>query len=254
VIRGLVRSALGRKGLGYRKDPEDSRDFRMGALLGALEDSPPPASASVAHPLVGPKDQRGSSACVGFSWSIALRLSFLREGVNCPDLSPLFLYFAARGEHGDQGVDAGSYLRAGGAAATKYGASDEASWAFSMLRVNKSPSFGAFRSAFDRRGRRGYFRVPSGNVDAVRRAIAAGHPVVGGWNIGASFLDWDGRGAIDQQRGEIVGGHAICLDSYTAEGTFSGPGSWGIGWGRSGRHVLTEALVRDGVDLWIVDV
>lgn len=249
-LRTVLASKLGRRGLGYREDPPDNRDFPAQRLFGV---SPPPASASVLHPSVTPKDQGSSSACTGFSWSMALRMAYLRRGRDCPDLSASMIYYAARAEHGDTNVDAGSYLRSAAVAVMKFGAADEATSPFSLLRINSPPSFKAFHAAFDRRGMRGYFRIESGDTDGVRRAIASGSPVVGGWFIDQSFMDWNGRGAIGPQRGRKVGGHAVVLAEY-AGATFSGPGSWGPSYGAHGSHVVTEEFVREGVDLWAVAV
>lgn len=251
---GLLGSLLGRRGFGYRPDPTDERDFRFGTLLGGLAASEPPPSASLRHRNVGPKDQGATSSCVGQAWSQALRLAYLRAGHDCPELSALDIYFKARAEHHDQAVDAGSYLRTGGAGVIKFGAAEESVWPMRVLVVNKQPPWAAFKSAYDRRGLRGYHRIAAGDVASVRRAIAMGFPVVGGWQLTQAFLDWNGRGTIPAQRGRFVGGHAMPIVGYAADGTFELLNSWGSGWGVSGYAITDEEFIAMGTDLWAVQV
>jgi len=242
------------RGLGYLRDPEDSRDHPIGALLGGLYDSPPPTSASVQRPEVQPRDQGPTNSCTGQAWSQALRIAFLVAGRPCPELSALHNYFWSRAQWGGERHDGGSFLRTGGKGVIQAGCSTEAAWPFNPELVNHRPSWAADRSGHDFRGVRGYYRIPTGDVDGVRRAIAAGHPVVGGWDVDNAFVNFDGHGAIDAPSGEIVGGHALVIESYSADGLFRLLNSWGSSWGEAGRASVTEAWVGSGSDLWAVAV
>lgn len=243
-------------GRGWLRDPHDARDLGIDRLLGLHAASPPPSSGSVADSRVPPKDQGASSSCTGFALSYAWRLDALRRGVDCPDLSALAAYAFALAEiYGpveELYPDLGAYLRGAIRGCQRYGIPTEAAWSFSLDRVGTPPSFSALHSAFGRAGLKGYYRLPKGSADDVRRALASGHPVIGGWEINASFENWNGRGAIDAQHGSILGGHALCVDSYSADGTFSGCNSWGASWGSHGRYVVTEAFIKQGEDLWCV--
>ena len=239
------------RGLGCRPDPADDRDQMIG-LLGAIASSPPPSRGSVSDPRVGPKDQAGTNSCTGQAAAQGLRLAYLAAGLECPELSALDPYYRGRAEWGGQRVDDGSYLRATVKALQHGGCAGERDWPFSERAVNRRPSWAAARSAFDRRGLRGYYRCYS--PDDVRRAIAGGYPVIGGWEVDRAFVEHEGSGAIDVPRGEIVGGHAIVLEDYTADGTFGLLNSWGHSWGTNGRARVTEAWVASGRDLWALDV
>lgn len=240
------------RGLGYLVDPEDERDRPLRLLIGHLADSPPPPSADVSHPAVFARDQGLTNSCTGQAWAQAVRLSMLTHGRRCPELSALFSYFTGRAEwNGHTGGDFGSYLRSGAAAAVRFGIAAETAWPFAAELVSRQPPIGAFRSAHDLRGARGYYRLPSGEPNAVRRALAEGHPVVGGWQVGPRFVD--NVGAVVEPEVESIGGHAVVLVGYDADGTFRLLNSWGRAWGRGGFALASEAWVATGVDLWVVD-
>lgn len=238
---------------GYLRDPEDTRDKPFAAKLGAFSASPPPASASLERADVRPKDQGGTSSCTGQAVSQAVRLAYLHKGVTCPELSALDVYYRGRAEYGGQGSDDGSYLRSVISATKQGGVADERAWPFSEHDVNRNPNMLARRSAFDRKGVRGYYRIESGDVDGVRRAIAAGYPVVGGWQVDRAFLEWDGNGVISGQM-VAIGGHALPIVSYAADGTFRLLNSWGLSWGVNGYAVVDEMFVSAVQDAWAVEV
>lgn len=250
----VIQTALGRKGLGYRQDPPDARDFRIEAHLGALASSPPPPSASVKNPSVGPKDQGATISCAGQSTSQAVRLAYLRAGYQCPDLSALYAYYLGRSYEGEEHNDDGAVIRDVIKALQAFGEADESHWPFKPSKVNKQPSVGAYRDGYKRKGVRGYHRISQGDVDSVRRAIAAGYPVVGGWSLSQSFLDWDGVKVITAQQAPFVGGHAMPIVAYGADGTFELLNSWGSSWGRGGYAMVDESFVAKGTDLWAVQV
>lgn len=239
--------------LGYLPDKPDARDLKFSARLGALAESPPPASASLKNPAVGPKNQGQTSSCTGQATAQAVRLAYLWAGEECPELSALFAYYMGRAQYGGETSDDGSYLRTVISGVQQLGIAEEAAWPFTDEQVNHHPRTGAYRSAYDRRGLRHYHRIDAGDVAGVRRAIASGYPVVGGWLVGQSFLDWDGQGVISGQVAP-VGGHALPIVAYAADGTFELLNSWGSGWGRGGYAVVDQMFVAAGSDLWAVEV
>jgi hypothetical protein len=241
------------RAFGYLPDPEDARDRPFAAKLGRFSESPPPASASLERADVRPKDQGGTSSCTGQAVSQAVRLAYLHKGVPCVELSALDVYYRGRAEYGGQHSDDGSYLRSVVSATKQGGIADERTWPFSGYEVNRNPNMLARQSAFDRRGTRGYFRIDSGDVDGVRRAIAAGYPVVGGWQVDQRFLEYDGAGVISGQMVSL-GGHAVCLTSYAADGTFRFINSWNHTWGRSGFGVCDDMFVAAAQDVWAIEV
>lgn len=236
---------------GWLKEEPDARDMRIGSLT---LDPSIPAAASLRHPAITVRDQDGTQSCVGFAWAQALELAYAWHNVLTGDLSPLALYFWARASHGSAGEDAGTYLRAAAKAVMRFGVPIEKTCPFSARRVNVSPPWMAYRDAYDRRGLRGYYRVDANDLDGIRRAIANGKPICGGWRVDRAFTQFRGTGSIDMITGEIIGGHAICLMGYGADGTFDLINSWGTGWGNAGYARVTEDFVSQGQDLWVLDV
>jgi hypothetical protein len=239
------------RGLGYLPDAPSDSDRLFSAHPKSLVSLP--SSVSLWDRRCEIKDQGGTQSCVGQAFSQGLRLAYLHEGIDCPELSAEFLYYLARLQHGGENEDVGTYLRSCAQALKKFGAADEAVWPFEDWRVNKKPNLLALQSAYDRKGLKGYFRIEEGDTDGVRRALAAGCPVVAGWQISESFLDWEG-GPIPEQTRDIVGGHALCLDGYRADGNFEGVNSWSVSWSDGGRFTATERFVRQASDLWALDV
>jgi hypothetical protein len=242
-----------RPGLGYLADPPDDRDVLLGSRLGALAASPPPASASVEHPAVGPRDQTITNSCVGQGISQGYRLAALHLGIVCPELSALFPYLMSRAEHQDQTRDEGTYVRTAIQAVRHSGIPDETAWPFDEGKVNTVPNMRARRSAYDRRGIRHYSRIVPGDVDGVRRAIAAGFPVVAGWMVDEAFLHWNGDGVVTGQL-RPIGGHCMVITSYAADGTFRLLNSWGRSWGREGWGVVDDMFVSSLQDGWVLEI
>lgn len=238
---------------GYRPDPEDERDFVL-AKLDRLELAPPRA-ASVHHPDLLIRDQGATGSCVGQAISNAVRLGYLvgNGDENCPDLSALFAYHEARILDGGPMDDVGATIRSGVKGVQKSGVAPASTWPFDEGQVNEMPSWRAYRSAHDRRGLRGYYRIPGGDVEGVRKAIAARCPVVGGWMIDREFMHHQGGSVLGVPREPFLGGHAILIESYDGD-TFTIVNSWGVGWGDGGRARVSAAFVAAGRDLWAIDV
>lgn len=238
------------RGLGYLPDPKDEKDRLFSAHPKSAISLP--SSVSLWDPRCEIKDQGSTNSCVGQAFSQGLRLAYLHEGADCPELSAEFLYFLARKEHGGENEDVGTYLRSCAQALKKFGAADEATWPFEEQRVNRQPSMRALHSGYDRKGLKGYYRIEEGDLDGIRKALASGCPVVAGWQVSEEFLDWQG-GPIPEQTGNIVGGHALCLDGYRGD-DFDGVNSWDRYWGDGGRFTATSRFVRQATDIWALDV
>lgn len=241
-----------RRRLGCLPDPVDPRDFTLEAL--ELSSARLPASASVAHPAVGIRDQGTTNSCVGFALTTAMRLALLRQGKAAPELSPYFVYFNARKHHQKATVvDTGTSLRAALLGAMRLGFCPEHVWPTLPGRINRGPEWAAFRAAHDFRGLRGYYRIDPGDFRGVRTALAAGFPVVAGFPVGQAFLDLRTRGPVTAFHAQnSVGGHALVIESYSGS-TFGSPGSWGIDHGQGGRLELTEGFMALAVDQWAID-
>ena len=200
---GLLDLFRRARGTGWLPDLPDIRDAPLDRLRGGA--AALPEAFTLRHPAVTVRNQGGASSCVGFAWAQALELAYAHHGVLTGDLSPAFIYFLARATHGAAGLDSGTYLRAAAKAVARFGCASERSHPYSVLFINQSPPWSAYRDAYDRKGLRGYYRVDAHDLDAVRWAISTGRPVVGGWTVDKTFLDYRGGGILGPTTGTPVG-------------------------------------------------
>lgn len=257
-------------GLGYRKDRPDPRDKVF--ALHAASDAPVPSFASVDVDTVRAKNQGRTSSCCGQGISQGIRLANLATKVDCPELAALFAYRVALNLDGAN-VDEGTEVRQVLKAVTNLGLCSESSMPFSESAVLNQPTFAAESDAFDRRGLRGYYRIASGDVDGMAKALAAGFPVVAGWDVTETFCSTDGHSVIGAQTGAMAGGHCMCIVGVGSSAdwshrypAFQPPKSyarlgrivqsWGDNdrvYGYSGRIFADEDFLSQATDVWALD-
>jgi hypothetical protein len=250
------------RGLGYREDPLDSRDRQVGELLEKLgvAAAEPPKTASVFHTQIRIKDQGSTQSCVGQSVSQAVQIAYLMDSVACRELSALFAYYNARAEESpcpelDTIKDVGAYIRLAIKGLQKLGEAEEWAWPFKEGKVNKRPSWTSYRNASSRRGVRGYYRISTGDVvNQVKLAISQRRPVVGGWRIDEAFCKPEGVGIVKAITRDFVGGHAMLVESYSADGSFTLVNSWGADWREGGRVRVSAEFIESVNDMWAIDV
>lgn len=241
--------------LGYLPDPEDTRDRPHSAL--GLAESPPP-SASLERWMAPVPNQLNTSSCVGQAvrMAYAVEESRLANQVQAPT-SALGHYFNARAQNGVEHEDIGTWIRSAFKALKYFGPLREADWPFDANNVNVRPRWRAFQNAFDARGDHKYYRIygdGDARLDAIRRAVASGHPVTFGTQVPDSFLSDSGNTVVDVPRGEkIAGGHAMCVVGYEPD-RFRVANSWGAGWRQHGLVWLTDSYLawEDTVDIWVL--
>lgn len=239
------------RGLGHREAPPDDRDWpaeRLGLTgAGAL----PPVGDLTAE-IDRIRDQGATSSCVGHAVARAWHLRARVQGdARVEHPSALDVYAVAR-VHESPGaplVDAGSIVRDALQALDALGACPESAWPFDADLVNSIPPWDARRSAADRRSVR-YARLFG--ADAVRRAIAAGHPVVLGCAVDQAFMDLRAHSTWPGLRGESLGGHATCIVGYEP-GALLLCNSWGESWSDHGLGWIADRAV-DSAELWAVEV
>lgn len=250
-ILAAVKTALGRRGLGYLQDKEDSRDRRFDSLPLAV--SVPPPSVMHRNHIVSVLDQGGTNSCVGYSTAQALRVGLALDGIFQPEQpSPYAIYYWARAETRSQNSDAGTFIRDAARGLQKFGFPPESKWPSKPTNINKGPDVSAYRAAHDKRGLRGYYRIAMGDLNSMRLALAAGKPFVFGITISSSFTDNKGPNTIDIDSGRILGGHAMCCIGYDPD-RFLIVNSWGNSWRDRGLVWVTAGRMQEAVDIWVMD-
>lgn len=261
--------------LGYKPDRTDHRD-RLFSTHNAGRAALLVDRALVDDLTLPPKNQLRTSSCVGQAGGAGIRLAYLAKGIECPELSARYGY---RGCLNIDMVDEdqGTYLRNLVKVAQKAGIATEKAWPFSEAGILEQPDADTLSDAADRRGIRGYYRIPGGDTLAKKRALAAGMPIIGGWEVSEDFVSSDGREVFERQRPPIAGGHAMAvvgfgpseyfeelLPTFRPNGKrwselFLLLGSWGGDddfppYGHNGRILVTPEFAADVTDAWVLDV
>lgn len=217
--------------LGYKgADSPDHRDF---AIL-RLGVTTTPEAASLEDKVSMVLDQSLLSSCVSHAIAQALMVR------GKPHTSILFNYYNARKQHGDEHVDGGTFIRLALKGANKFGLPENQAWPYELGRWPERPPLDSYRVGSDEK-LISYYRIAGDGAtrtEGVKRAIAEGLPVVFGTDVDESFLNHKGAGLVDIPSGNIVGGHAMCIVGYDAEG-IRVVNSWGRGWGDHGFVNLT---------------
>lgn len=113
---------------------------------------------------------------------------------------------------------------------------------------------GALEDAHDHRGG-DYYRIAQGDLEAVERAIRAGHPVVCGGQVDEAFAGARGGEVLTAPAGRMLGGHAVCLVGVRGFGPWLEvliDNSWGERWADGGRCWADAEWLRSRWDLWVV--
>lgn len=239
---------------GYLEDEPDARDHY--GSFGA------PSSGSVRIDTRAPLDQQSTGSCVAHACA-RLMTTMAPE---LPELSPWFIYRNAllitTGGRYDilYQYDSGTYIRSALKRMASIGcATLETEPLPQDLNRMKTPQFSGYQqpslaalmSAYEHRALlTGYYRVTNG--DEAIAALQAGHPIVGGFDVGREWFD---PPAILEPTQHRSGGHAVLIHGYDAStDSFEFLNSWGDNWrcpgSEPGHGRMSRACFEAGHDLW----
>jgi len=246
-------------GFGLIPDPPGLVTKSAAPFLALVGAGVTPSSASIPHAPI--KDQYPVSACVGFAAAGALETAFAAHGQPVTPRSGQGIYTLARCAGRETGTsldDRGSVPWVAMQALTDWGAPSEAAWVFDPSKVNEEPRLGELEAA-DMFKLRGFYRIDSfgaERLDAIKTAIAAGHPCFFATSVDAAFEQWNGQGVISSETGPSLGGHAMYMTAFSE--TASGlvveiTNSWGLSWGRSGTGLVDEQFIAGCSSLYVID-
>lgn len=240
------------KSLGWLEDAPDPKDFSVNQLLDKVSNVQIKDSCSIGNPKLIVKDQKSISSCSGAGFAQGLRAAYLLKGIDIPDLSMLFAYYNSRREDGWYLTDSGAASRNTMKGIQKFGLCQESDWAFSELQVNTMPKWEAYRAGAKLRGLKAYYAINPGDIDSVKAAMSHGYPVVGGWQVTQSFMEYKG-GLYSNFTGKVVGGHCMLIEAYDPN-QFTIMNSWSDTWAENGRIRVSNDFIKQSTSLWALEL
>jgi len=242
---------VSRFGRGWKPSPASApRKYGAGIKFAGGE---LPAAHALTVPDGFPLDQSQTQSCVSHAAAACLRIL-----TGAPLASRLEMYGVARVVDGEPiaGLtDDGCVPSDMVAALAKYGACLESDWPFDPSKVNDAPPWNALRLASAYRVT-GFERLPddASRIDALKRALVAGHPVMLGTPVDEAFENLPADQVWHGVSGPSLGGHMICAIGY-ANDQIRILNSWGSTWADGGQAWIDTAWIAnpDVSDLYALD-
>ena len=244
----------------WLREPDDPRDYIY--QLAPLTLAP---SVDLRQYCSAIEDQGYLGSCTGNAIAGQIELIDRKGGKNL-DVSRLFIYYEERVLEGTVRWDAGAYIRDGIKVCYTKGAPLESLWPYNQSKWATRPTTAAYNDARNRKVT-GYQRCL--NFNAVKNAVAAGNPVVIGFNVYSSFEGaWSyiphgqsGSGMMpmpNKRTEQLLGGHAVTIVGYDDNlngGRFIVRNSWGTSWGDNGYFYMPYGVIQDtsmSADFWLI--
>ncbi len=243
---------------GWRPELPDHRDrpLRVTKTYAALEAMQEPVDLS---PLcTRTEDQADLGSCTANAGTSALEFLYRKQGIVCPELSRMFLYYATRVwvAGWDPDEDSGAYIRDVMIALKRHGVSSEALWPYVLDEFNLTPLVKAKDDAMTRQILE-YLSCP--DLHSIKQSIFDGYPVEGGFSVPESMFypqtELSGVVIVPFPNEQIVGGHAVLFVGYDDRlRLLKFQNSWGESWGDGGFGYLPYDYVEMGLadDFWTI--
>jgi C1A family cysteine protease len=247
------------KGLGWKPDLPDARDYVFSAVRGAKP--PPHVDLRTSNFMPPVWDQLDEGSCTAQGVGCALAFAHEQAGHRAFMPSRQWIYRAERVmEGGDPAEDSGAMIRDGMKVIATIGAPRETLLPYTPENFNVEPTKALFADAKKHRALK-YQRVTS--QTSCIAALAAGRPVVFGFTVYSSFVS----GAIaaagvvsmpDLKTESVLGGHAVLAVGYDLpKKVLIVRNSWGKSWGDHGYFTMPFAYAFDtnlADDFWTITV
>ena len=247
---GLVNRFTGTRGLGWRPNKPDKRDYDYDMQKMGLASSDLPLDGDLSQYVSVVLDQLNTSSCVAHMIAHSIDIRTRKAGYEYDPVSRMYIYYHARRRHSKILVDDGTYMRLAMQAMREQGIPDEEYWPFKRLKINRRPLWKADAMSHQRRNGKYYhiFDVGDSRSTAIKAAITDGYPVGFGTQIGESFRS-GGLNVVDIPNSEkILGGHAVLCVGYRADPNFGTLfkilNSWGPDYKEGGYVWFTEEYMQ----------
>lgn len=215
------------------------------SLLTVLQAASLPATFSIPNdPPIYDQGQLGS--CTANAWGGAEEIRVRQEGATDFLPSRLGIYYDERVIEGDPAEDGGAQIHTGGVVLQTKGGGHDSLWPYNTAAFAQQPTAAYYADAA------GYeaqdFGTVAQDLNAIKAAVFAGHPVVFGFEVFANYFNIGADGLVPAPAGQIEGGHAqtiIGWDDATAGGVFIVRNSWGTDFGKGGYVLLPYSQALD---------
>ena len=258
------------KGYGWHPDLPDPRDriFNLEEEVKLTSALPNKVDLSPQMPPIWQQGHLG--ACTGHGIGRVLEYEAMAQGEPALNPSRLFIYYNERAIEGTVQTDSGAQIRDGIKVVSKQGAPPESEWPYSDADpgpFQQQPPANVYADAVKHEAMVYKRILLSGPGAPLQTALAAGHPVVFGFSVPASFEDgsWDATRQslpVPGPSEHFIGGHCVVLSGYDFTRTrfpnpaFQVENSWGTGWGMNGRFWMDagwfDPNARLASDFWVI--
>ena len=257
-------STTSTRGLGYKADDPDPRDFKARALFGARRGLPLEATElESCVPEIA--NQGPTQSCVGHGIGGAIDTRLRKMGRwDAPRSSYEAIYTFARAvarlNPAEKLRDQGSFPRQAMKGVKTWGVPSAKRWPFDPATINDDLPWDVMQEASSFTVG-AWWRIDSfgkEKVEDICQALSSGYPVAFGVEVDKAFLDHVGTNPVGgPDPATIVGGHmmyAVGYKTVNGERVIRCVNSWGTGWGDSGFFWATEAFFRTATDLYVIQV
>lgn len=237
----------------WQRDKADSRDHVFKLTLTSL-----PTQVDLRPYASSVENQGNLGSCTGNAIAGAIELICKKRNKNL-DVSRLFIYYQERVLENTVNFDNGAYIRDGIKVCYTYGAPLESIWPYNISKWATRPSPAAYADAAKRKVT-AYERCL--NFTAVKNALAAGKPVIIGFDVYESF-ESDAVASTGMMpypntaTEQYLGGHAVCLVGYNdTTQRFIARNSWGTSWGDRGYFYMPYQVIQNrsmSSDFWTIN-
>ncbi len=245
-----------RKGLGWRPDVPDIRDFRYGQRGVIKKQKSIPRSYDLRHLCPPVYDQGQLGACTAFAIGSLYQFLQRKQGQEDYRMSELFIYYNERDYEGTVDSDSGAMIRTGMKVVNKLGAAANVEWPYEIKKFRNRPFEDAYGNALNHQSIT-YESIPR-DVTVLKQLIYQGFPFVFGFAVYESFYDSEvansGLMRMPQQDETMLGGHAVMGVGYDDDKQmFVIRNSWSEEWGDFGYFYMPYAYIMEprlSMDFW----
>ena len=241
---------------GWKKDAHDGRDLKLKAPQFWVSLPPSVDLRDEKMPPVWDQGSLGSCTAQAIGAGFAYECAKHGHGAFMP--SRLFIYYNERVMEGTINEDSGAQIRDGVKSVAQLGVCEEELWNYDIDKFSERPPQPAYDEALNHQALQ-YLNVNQ-DLNSIKAVLAAGQPIMFGFTVYESFESADvartGMAPLpNTQREQCLGGHAVLLVGYRADGLWIVRNSWSPKWGQNGYFFMPQSFLTNlslSSDFWVI--